>query len=59
MTEIQPEPRQRPPVGETDRRHCPKCRTPMASAPYVPGLGHLAGRIFECSKCRYAEIAPE
>jgi hypothetical protein len=27
--------------------------------PYVPGLGQLAHRIFECKKCGYIQIAPE
>jgi ribosomal protein S27AE len=57
MTEIQPAPRHS--VRETDQRHCPQCQAPMDMAPHVPGLGHLAGRIFECSKCGHVQIAPE
>jgi ribosomal protein S27AE len=57
MTEIQPVPRHS--VRETDERHCPQCQARMDMASHVPGLGHLAGRIFECTKCRYAEVAPE
>jgi hypothetical protein len=57
VTESQPGPRHS--VRETDRRYCPQCQAPMDLAPNVPGLGHLAGRIFECTKCGYAEIVPE
>jgi hypothetical protein len=57
MTEIQPAPRHS--VRDTDQRHCPQCRAPMDLAPHVPGLGHLAGRIFECAKCGHIQIAPE
>jgi hypothetical protein len=38
---------------------CPKCQAPMDPASYVPGLGHLAGRIFECGKCGYIHVIPD
>jgi transposase len=58
MTEIQPAPRQ-PSSKETDRLTCPKCQAPMELAVPVPGLRHLAHRIFECGKCQHIQIAPE
>jgi predicted RNA-binding Zn-ribbon protein involved in translation (DUF1610 family) len=41
---------------ETVRFNCPKCRAAMNQIPYVPGLGHLANRIFKCSACGNIEI---
>jgi transposase len=33
------------------RPTCSKCQASMDLASYVPGLGHLAGRVFKCGKC--------
>jgi transposase len=41
---------------EIARPICPKCQTSMDLAPIVPGLGHLADRIFKCSKCGHILI---
>jgi hypothetical protein len=56
MTEIQPKPRDRTSIKGPS---CPKCQIPLELFPVVPGLGHLAHRIFECGKCGYIQIAPE
>jgi tRNA(Ile2) C34 agmatinyltransferase TiaS len=45
--------------GENARPTCPKCQAPMNPAGYVPGLGHLADRIFKCRKCGHILIKPE
>jgi transposase len=49
----------RPSSEEIARPICPICQAPMNPAAYVPGLGHLAGRIFECDKCGHILIKPE
>jgi ribosomal protein S27AE len=59
MTEIQPASRERYSIRETNQRHCPKCKAGMDLAQSVPGLGHLAHRIFECGKCGHVLIAPQ
>jgi C4-type Zn-finger protein len=38
---------------------CPKCQGLMDLAHLPPGMGHVAHRIFECSKCGYRDIMPE
>jgi hypothetical protein len=58
MTDIQPSPRRRLPE-ENARLACGKCRAHMDLLPYVPGLGTLTGRIFECSGCGHILIKPE
>jgi hypothetical protein len=57
MTEIDPTLRKRS-VVQTDQSPCPKCQAAMGLVPAVPGLGHLAHRIFECGKCRHIQVAP-
>lgn len=57
MSEIQPTRRDRSSMIRAPS--CPQCQIPMELVPVVPGLGHLAHRIFECARCRYVQIAPE
>jgi transposase len=54
----QPEKGRRSPEGIV-RPTCPKCQASMDLASYVPGLGHLADRIFKCSKCGHILIKPD
>lgn len=38
---------------------CPKCHSGMQIVDMVPGLGHLAHRIFKCGECGHVQIMPE
>jgi hypothetical protein len=38
---------------------CPKCQASMDPAPYVPGLGMFAERIFECRECGHVHVIPD
>jgi hypothetical protein len=54
----QPEKRRRS-REETARLICLKCEAFMDPVPMLPGLGHLAGRIFECGRCRHIHVIPD
>jgi phage FluMu protein Com len=58
MSDIQPPLRGRSDEERIAQIRCPKCQKLMARAPMVPGLGHLADRIFECVKCEHIQITP-
>jgi hypothetical protein len=58
MTKLQPAPRPRS-HDETERLSCSQCEALMEIAPFVPGLGHLAHRIFGCSNCGHILIKPK
>jgi hypothetical protein len=45
-------------LEETVQLTCPKCANVMDVIPRVPGLGHLANRIFECRRCGEIQVAP-
>jgi hypothetical protein len=45
------------PSPETERPRCPKCGAELERADVILGLGQLAGRIFECRRCDYVEVA--
>jgi hypothetical protein len=38
---------------------CSKCQIFTDVLPIIIGLGHLAGRIFECRQCREIQVLPE
>jgi hypothetical protein len=58
MTEVQPEKRRRSSEGIL-RLDCPRCPAFMNAVPMLPGLGHLADRIFKCGKCGHILFEPE
>jgi hypothetical protein len=41
---------------EIVRPRCPKCGAVMDHASVMPGLGKLAERIFECSRCGHVQM---
>jgi hypothetical protein len=58
MSDVQPTLRPTPAQGRVSPS-CAKCQIPMDMAPMVAGLGHLANRIFECSRCGDIKVLSE
>jgi hypothetical protein len=58
ITDVSPRPRRPLPQGIVEPS-CAECQIDMGMMPMVPGLGHLADRIFGCGRCGDITILPE
>jgi hypothetical protein len=58
IPDIGPAPRRPLPLGIVEPS-CAECKIEMEMMPMVPGLGHLADRIFGCGRCGDITVLPE